>query len=234
LTRANVRNGGAIIDTNGANVTVNQPLLHSNVAGDNATDSGLTKNGAGTLRIGGGLSTYTGNTVINGGTLQLPVGVPPAAVGAYSFDLPEGGLSGGAVIANSGSGGAALNGAVNAADDQLDNVNGTASISPGKFGNALNLAGLGTSVDVASRIVDQAGAGSWTLSSWIKTSTTGSSIVSKNGGASTWNTGHAVFYSATTRSRARAASPPAFDSPAASCRVRTAKPSPSRTINGTW
>jgi MYXO-CTERM domain-containing protein len=68
--RANVRDGGAIIDTNGFNVTVAQALLHSNVGGDNATDGGLTKNSAGTLTLSGA-NTYTGATLINAGTLAL-------------------------------------------------------------------------------------------------------------------------------------------------------------------
>jgi autotransporter-associated beta strand protein len=70
LTRANVRNNGAVIDTDGKNITIAQALLHSNVGGDNATDGGLTKNGLGTLTLSG-TSTYNGGTVINVGTLAL-------------------------------------------------------------------------------------------------------------------------------------------------------------------
>jgi autotransporter-associated beta strand protein len=68
--RVNVRNGGAIIDTNGFNVTAAQALLHSNIGGDNAIDGGLAKNGLGTLTLSGA-STYTGATLINVGTLAL-------------------------------------------------------------------------------------------------------------------------------------------------------------------
>ncbi len=68
--RANVRNGGAIIDTNGFTVTIPQALLHSNIDGDNAIDGGLTKQGAGTLTLTGA-NTYTGNTTINGGGLTI-------------------------------------------------------------------------------------------------------------------------------------------------------------------
>ncbi len=50
--RANVRNGGAIIDTTNGNVTIAQALLHSNISGDNAIDGGLTKNGTGVLTLG--------------------------------------------------------------------------------------------------------------------------------------------------------------------------------------
>ena len=68
--RANVRNGGAVIDSNGFNVTVVQALVHSNIDGDNATDGGLTKLGAGTLTLSAA-NTYTGATTISAGTLAL-------------------------------------------------------------------------------------------------------------------------------------------------------------------
>lgn len=67
---AQVRNGGAIIDTGGFSVTVGQALLHSTVGGDNATDGGLTKLGAGTLTLTGS-STYTGATTVSGGSVAL-------------------------------------------------------------------------------------------------------------------------------------------------------------------
>jgi len=67
--RANVRNGGAIIDTNSFNVTVGQALEHSNIGGDNATDGGLTKTGLGSLTLTNAANTYTGNTLILNGEL---------------------------------------------------------------------------------------------------------------------------------------------------------------------
>ena len=67
---ANVRNSGAKIDTAGFNVTIGQPLQHSSISGDSATDGGLTKNGAGTLTLAG-TNTYSGSTTINAGTLAL-------------------------------------------------------------------------------------------------------------------------------------------------------------------
>lgn len=70
---ANVRNGGAIIDTNGFDVTVASPLLHSNVSGDNVTDGGLTKLGGGNLVLSGA-NTYTGATLVSAGTLTLGSG----------------------------------------------------------------------------------------------------------------------------------------------------------------
>lgn len=68
LTTANVRNGGAVIDTNGKNITVGQALVHSTIGGDNATDGGLTKDGSGVLTLTGA-NTYTGLTLVNAGTL---------------------------------------------------------------------------------------------------------------------------------------------------------------------
>ncbi|HWY29221.1 MAG TPA: autotransporter-associated beta strand repeat-containing protein, partial [Candidatus Acidoferrum sp.] len=72
LTRANVRNGGAVINDGGFAITISQPLLHSSIGGDNAIDGGLTKNGAGTLDLTGA-NNYTGDTIVNQGTLQLDV-----------------------------------------------------------------------------------------------------------------------------------------------------------------
>lgn len=72
LTTVNVRNGGAVIDTNGFNVTIAAPLRHSSISGDAAVDGGLAKNGTGTLTLSGtDASTYTGRTSINAGELAL-------------------------------------------------------------------------------------------------------------------------------------------------------------------
>ncbi|MBW8781694.1 MAG: autotransporter-associated beta strand repeat-containing protein [Verrucomicrobia bacterium] len=70
LTRANVRNGGAIVDTNSFNVTIAQDLVHSNIGGDNAIDGGLTKQGLGTLTLTGA-NTFTGSIHVNAGTLSI-------------------------------------------------------------------------------------------------------------------------------------------------------------------
>ena len=59
----NIQSGGAIIDTAGLNVTISKGLL-------NAGGGGLTKNGIGTLSLTNG-NTYTGATVVNGGSLSL-------------------------------------------------------------------------------------------------------------------------------------------------------------------
>jgi fibronectin-binding autotransporter adhesin len=77
LTRANVRNSGAIIDSNTRNITIGQALEHSNIVADSATDGGLTKLGNGTLILNGG-NTYNGGTTINGGALQFATTALPA------------------------------------------------------------------------------------------------------------------------------------------------------------
>ena len=68
--RANVRDGGAIIDTNSFNVSIPQALVLSNVSGDTLS-GGLTKLGAGTLTLSSFGNTYTGTTNVDAGTLDL-------------------------------------------------------------------------------------------------------------------------------------------------------------------
>ena len=64
LSAANIKTGGAKIDTNGFNIGIAQPLLGT------AGDGGLTKSGAGTLTLGGA-NTYAGTTTVAQGTLAL-------------------------------------------------------------------------------------------------------------------------------------------------------------------
>ncbi len=73
LDRANVRDGGATIDTNGYDVTVGQALAHSDIGGDNAMDGGLVKAGAGVLTVTANHS-FTGATVVDAGTLAVGAG----------------------------------------------------------------------------------------------------------------------------------------------------------------
>ena len=70
LTAANVKAGGAILDT-AVGITIAQPLLHD--ASLSTADGGLTKNGAGTLTLSGA-NTYTGDTVVSAGALDLTGG----------------------------------------------------------------------------------------------------------------------------------------------------------------
>jgi autotransporter-associated beta strand protein len=74
IDTARIRNGAAIIDSNGAAITFSQVLAHSNLGGDNAIDGGLTLNDSavtkGTLTLASA-NTYTGATKITAGTLNL-------------------------------------------------------------------------------------------------------------------------------------------------------------------
>ncbi len=65
-TTANVKDGGAKIDTAGFDIAISQPLLK--FAG--STTDTLTKDGLGTLTLGG-TNTYTGATTVNAGTLEV-------------------------------------------------------------------------------------------------------------------------------------------------------------------
>lgn len=72
LTTVNVRDGGAVINTNGYNVTIAEALQHSSIGGDAAIDGGLAKMGSGTLTLSGTeASTFTGAARILAGELAL-------------------------------------------------------------------------------------------------------------------------------------------------------------------
>ncbi len=81
LTAAEVRSGGAILDTDGHNVTVAQSFAHDSRDGAPAKDGGLTKVGDGTSALTGAL-TFTGDLGANGGTLDVSAATYTLADGA--------------------------------------------------------------------------------------------------------------------------------------------------------
>ncbi len=88
LTTVNVRDGGAVIDTNGFDVTIAKALQHSDIDGDAAIDGGLIKTGLGTLTLSGAdANSFTGVTHIRTGTLAL---AKTAGVNAIAGDITIG------------------------------------------------------------------------------------------------------------------------------------------------
>ncbi len=156
--------GGA---TTPATITGQAPTANSG--------GGLTSTGSGSLTIGGA-STYTGSTLVNGGTLRFD-----APILHLTFDNVSG-----ATVVNQGSGGTAMNGT----------LTGTATIAGGgRFGNALNIPSGASSaayVLVSSNVVAFNAAGFWSVGLWLKTSTAGGAYLSQNDGA--WGSGNTTFY----------------------------------------
>ena len=174
-TTANVRNNGAILNTNGIDVTFAQALQHSNVGGDLATDGGLTKNNTGMLTLTG-TSTYTGTTLVSGGTLALngtgsinaSNGITINGSGAKLLQLSSVGSTSAITLTQGTLDGTGTVGAVNlgasglAATKVLANGNGTTStLTTGalSFGGAatVNLASTTTGVGIATGALTTSG-----------------------------------------------------------------------------
>lgn len=131
---ANVLAGGAIIDCNGYDITIGQPLLNGG--------GGLTKKGTGTLTLSG-TCTYAGNTLINAGRLSISSSGSLAAGSAVTVStatasaaLGGAGTANGTVTLNASSGGnnAAIS-LTNAAAETLTLAGGLTL----NTGNILNL-----------------------------------------------------------------------------------------------
>jgi len=81
LDVAEIREGGAVIDTAGQNITIAQSITHDSRGGEPAKDGGLTKIGEGTLIMTGTLG-FTGDLGIDGGTLHLSTATYSLASGS--------------------------------------------------------------------------------------------------------------------------------------------------------
>ena len=117
LTLAFVQAGGAVLDSQGFNITVAQPLLDSG-------GGGLTKNGTGTLTLTGA-STYTGDTVVNGGVLNAPT----ASSGGGNYTVATGAGGMGVMVVGS------PNSQLNAANVTLPGTATVFNFDLGAFGN---------------------------------------------------------------------------------------------------
>lgn len=160
LNNVSVQSGGAIIDTDGFDVTIDRSLLDG---GD-----GLTKNDAGTLTLSGsGANTYTGMTSINAGTLVLAKTGATAVAGDITIgdgsgtDTVQLGGSGGNQIANSST--VTINGNgvldLNGQNETLGVLTGTGIVDNTSASAATLTVGAGNATSTFSGTIQNTGSG---------------------------------------------------------------------------
>ena len=141
LTAANVKSGGALIDSNGFNITIGQALL------DGTGGGGLTKSGNGTLTLSGS-NTYTGATAVNVGTLAVNGSLTSNVTVASGATLSGTGSTTGSLTFNSGS-----SFTVNPADSLAANGVNFAGNTTLNFSSALTSGSTYTVVDFGSGLL---------------------------------------------------------------------------------
>lgn len=168
-------------------VALNVSNVIANAYAGILTGSGsLVKNGPGQLTLTSP-QTYTGGTVVSGGTLKLA----RDPVVKLTFDSVSGSANG-KIITNSGTGGSAMNGVIYT--NNGTGANG-ASFVAGKVGNALSLAGDGTFVAISNRVTSLDGSAvgvNWTLALWLKTTNAGAGFAYQGDGG--WGSSNTAFY----------------------------------------
>jgi hypothetical protein len=173
LTTANVRNGGAIIDSNGFSVTILQLLNHSNISGDNATDGGLTKKGAGTLTLSSA-GSYNGPTTVSGGALLFPIGIGSYQTNGATYTI----TGAGSTLGTTGSG------SLNIAFDTTMNVTSGGMLAPSgalTIGVGFLSSGSTLAIDGAGSAATLAQNANFTLGGSGFIASTGVLTVSNNG-----------------------------------------------------
>jgi fibronectin-binding autotransporter adhesin len=141
LDSAQVRNAGAIIDTNGKNATISQAFINaeSNVGG-------ITKTGQGSLTLSGN-NTYTGATNVTGGTLVVNGTISSSSLTTVASGATLGGSgtvgaltisTGGSINPGNSPGILNVNGAYNQAGTLIAEITGT---TPGTGHDQINVTG---------------------------------------------------------------------------------------------
>ncbi|MBX3426346.1 MAG: autotransporter-associated beta strand repeat-containing protein [Pirellulales bacterium] len=173
-------NGSSDVFRLAGNATLSQSAVFDAAQGPIHVTASLGGTGS-LVKTGGfvmtlqGAAAYAGDTTINGGILRL---APVTPVASYTFDSVSG-----STVVNAGSGGAAMNGTL---------AGGATIVAGGRDGNAVSLSG-GASVNINNPILDLRRDGNWTVSTWVKTATPGSTILTKGNGTS-WSSGNTIFY----------------------------------------